>query len=289
MHQHTPTPLDETLYQEEDVAFIQEETGIEDADALKKHVIAVQKKAYALHWFPCIRNFEFAMSQISTLPSYREVLKLGREREGAILLDLGCCCGTDIRKVARDGFPTGNLIASDIIADFWDIGHELFQSSPETFHVVFLPGDALDPEFLEPCPPLTAPSKDTESPPPLISLTSLTPLRGHVSAIHVSSVFHLFSEKQQLHLARALGGLLSPCSGSMIFGCHIGQRSKGVGLPLLAASDGRQMFCHSPDSWCEMWESVFPQGTMKVDAELGRTKFYDGLYWDWLTWTLTRI
>jgi len=275
--------------QEEDVAFIKEETGIDDPDALKKHVIAVQRKAYALHWFPCIRRFGFAMTQISTLPSYREALKLGREREGAILVDLGCCCGTDIRKVVRDGFPTENLIVSDIIADFWDIGHELFQSTPETFPVVFLPGDALDPEFLEPSPPLTAPSKDTELPPPLISLTSLTPLRGHVSVIHISSVFHLFSENQQLHLAHALGGLLSSRSGSMIFGSHIGQRSKGFGFPLLAASDGRRMFCHSPESWREMWESVFPQGTMKVDAELQKTKLYEGLNWNRLTWSVTRI
>jgi hypothetical protein len=34
--------------QEEDVAFIKEQTGIADPDALKKHVIDVQKKAYAV-------------------------------------------------------------------------------------------------------------------------------------------------------------------------------------------------------------------------------------------------
>ncbi|KAJ7290109.1 hypothetical protein C8J57DRAFT_1429989 [Mycena rebaudengoi] len=276
MSQHTPTPLDGTLYQAhslffnniqgENVAFIKEETGIDDPDALKKHVIAVQEKAYSLHWFPCIRKFEFAMTQISTLPSYREVLKLGREREGAILLDLGCCC-----QYLFDRESSDSVFICILHADFWDIGHELFQSTPETFPVVFLPGDALDPRFLEPSPPLTAPSKDTESPPSLISLTSLTPLRGHISAIHISSVFHLFSEKQQLHLASALGG------------------SKGFGLPLLAASDGRPMFCHSPESWREMWESVFPQGTMKVDAELQRTTLYDGLRWEWLTWSVTRI
>ncbi|KAJ7873999.1 hypothetical protein B0H14DRAFT_2224458, partial [Mycena olivaceomarginata] len=144
------------------------------------------------------------------LPTYEEILRLGREQETAILLDLGCCCGTDIRKVARDGFPIGNLIASDVLADFWTIGHELFRSTPETFPVVFLPGDALDAEFLEPSTPLTAPSEIKGSPPPLSSLTSLTPLRGHVSVIHISSVFHLFSEEQQLQLARSLAELLSP-------------------------------------------------------------------------------
>jgi hypothetical protein len=75
----------------------------------------------------------------------------------------------------------------------------------------------------------------------------------------------------------------------MIFGCHIAQRSKGFGLPLLAASDGRSMFCHSPESWLEMWESMFPQGTMKANAEWQRTTLYDGLHWDWLAWSVTRI
>jgi hypothetical protein len=61
---------------------------------------------------------------------YEHILKLGRERPGAVLLDIGCCCASkyhvvalilnsfsvsvDARRAAADGFPMENIIASDI-------------------------------------------------------------------------------------------------------------------------------------------------------------------------------
>ncbi|KAJ6550326.1 hypothetical protein B0H19DRAFT_1237244 [Mycena capillaripes] len=285
MANYQPVPLDGTLYNEEDFAFVREQTGIHDADALKRHIIAVQTKAYAIYAFPCIWKFRFAKTRMSTFPAYQDVLKLSREREGAILLDLGCCCGTDIRELARDGFPMHNMIASDISAGFWDIGHELFNSTPETFPVVFLAGDAFNPAFLEPSTPAQR-GDITDAPPPLATLTSLTPLRGHVSVIHTSALFHLFPEAEQLQLARALAGLLSPLPGSVILGSHVGQRWKGLGPAPMR--EGKRMFCHSPESWREMWEGLFPDGNVKVEAELERRVSDDpdgGL----LTWSVTRI
>ncbi|KAJ7740918.1 hypothetical protein DFH07DRAFT_870196 [Mycena maculata] len=167
------------------------ETRILDPDVLKRHVIAVQTKAYTLHGFPCIRSFEFAND-------------------------------------------------SPLHADCWNIGHELFQSTSDSF-----------PVFLEPGAPVAVPEL-----PPLTSLTCLTPLRGHVSVIHISL---------------ALGGLLSPLPGSVILGCHVSQRWKGLGERLRVSSVvGRRMFCHSPGSWRELWEAVFPEGNIKVDANLER-------------------
>ncbi|KAF7367620.1 hypothetical protein MSAN_00825500 [Mycena sanguinolenta] len=277
MDQFDPLPLDDSFYKEDRAAFIKEETGIHDPEALKQHIIAVQKKAYALERFPCIRCFAFAWERISDLPAYEEVFKLGRERDGAILLDIGCCCGADIRKVARDGWPIENLIASDLCADFWDVGHELFCSTPETFPVAFLPGDALDPNFLQPFTPVASAYQITDFPPSLSSLTSLTPLRGHLSAIHVSSVFHLFSEVQQTQLAHSLAGLLSPLPGSLIFGCHIG------------ADERKPRFCHSLESWVTLWEEIFGQGGVKVEVEL--TKNVASMRNDvsWLVWSVTRL
>ncbi|KAJ7798504.1 hypothetical protein B0H14DRAFT_2906568 [Mycena olivaceomarginata] len=275
-------PLDEALYKEEEVAFVKEESGIGDSDVLKTHILAVQTKAYKLAKFPCFRNFKFVKTMMSTLPAYGKVLRLGREREGALLLDLGCCCGIDIRKLAHDGFPVKNLIASDILADFWNLGHELFHSTPETFPVVFLLGDTLDERFLEPSTPMNDPSDVPDSPPSLTSLSTLTPLRGHVSVIHLSSVFHLFTEEQQLHLARALGGLLSPYPGLMILGTHLGQAAKGPGE--ISRADGLLMFYHSPESWRELWEGVFSEGAIKVEAELIQMISDDGKQRSWLTW-----
>jgi len=62
------------------------------------------------------------------MPAYKDVLKLGQERKGATLLDVGCCFGNDVRKVAADGFPVEQIIASDLKREFWDLGHVLFRS-----------------------------------------------------------------------------------------------------------------------------------------------------------------
>ncbi|KAJ6509781.1 hypothetical protein DFH09DRAFT_1435498 [Mycena vulgaris] len=264
---YTKPPLDESLYTtvEADVAFLKQQTGIQDLDALKQHIIAFQRKAYDIYNYPCIRNFVFTQTKISTVPAYQNVLTLGREREGAILLDLGCCFGIDVRKAASDGFPSQNILASDIRPDFWTMGHELFRSTPDTCAIAFLAGDALDPEFLEPA--ASAASPPDVPTPPLASLTCLTQLNGHVAAIHISRVFHLFFEAQQLQLARALAGLLSPAPGSVIFGHHVGRRTKGFREEVIC-SGGHHMFCHSPESWVVMWGEVFPEGAVKVDVHL---------------------
>lgn len=73
--------------------------------------------------------------KISKTSGYEEALQIGLKRKGAILLDLGCCCrlfyghytvtnlpftdtpvGNDVRKVAADGFPIEQVLASDLKA-----------------------------------------------------------------------------------------------------------------------------------------------------------------------------
>ncbi|KAJ7457340.1 hypothetical protein FB451DRAFT_1142590 [Mycena latifolia] len=271
-------------FQPDEVDFIREQSGIHDPVAVKEHILAVQTKAYDLYSYPCIRKFQFLQSRISTFPAYQNVLALGREREGGILLDLGCCFGTDIRQAASDGFPVQNLIACDIHPEFWKLGHELFRSTPETFPVPFLAGDAFDSDFLEPSESIVTQSEVIGSSPPLASLKSLTPLRGHIAVIHISYLFHLFFEPQQRHLACALAGLLSPVHGSVILGCHVGIREKGF----RDGPFGHPVFCHSPKSWREMWEEVFPEGSIEVDVHIQR-RVSDPPDVGLLVWSVTRV
>ena len=160
----------------------------------------------------------------------------------------------------------GTLITA--YAEFADLGHKLFRTTPETYPISFVPGDALDPKHLEVVPPFTAANTPTGPAPDLRSLASLNALHGRVSAIHTSLLFHLFGEEKQLHLARALAGLLSPEPGSVIFGLHIGLAEKGFKSVM-----GGLMFCHSPESWVQMWDGVvFEKGAVTVQAEL--------MYWE---------
>jgi hypothetical protein len=219
---------------------------------------------------------------------------------------LTCEVGNDIRKAVADGYPVQNVIASDLckgitfsisikfcltaVLEFWDLGHELFKSTPESFPAAFITGDAFDPSFLAPC------ALYNESPrtlPPLTHLTSLTPLQGHVSVIHASSFFHLFSEEKQLQLARAIATLLSPLPGSVIFGSHLGRPIKGLRKEFRReASSGGGVFCHSPESWRELWSGeVFEKGAIRVDAGLKQIVLpgLEDHEFHFLWWSVTRL
>ncbi|KAJ7844379.1 hypothetical protein B0H14DRAFT_2776702 [Mycena olivaceomarginata] len=280
--------MSETQYANpEELAFLKLLTGIQAEDALEAHVRAVQKKALEVYDYPCIQHFGFLRIKIDKFkPAYQHVLDLGRNVPGALLLDIGCCFGNDLRKLASDGFPVQNMIASDLRQDFWDLGHQLFRSTPESFPVAFLAGDAFDPAFLALEPMLKEPSPSAA--PDLHSLTSLNALHGRLSAIHSASLFHLFSEAAQLQLARKLAGLLLPRPGSVIFGCHGAQPTKGYVL----GTNGRNMFCHSPESWREMWEGeVFETGSVKVAVHMvnaGRV-LNESTDFHMLFWSVTRL
>ena len=75
--------------------------------------------------------------------------------------------------------------------EFWDFGHELFRSTPDSFPVPFLEGDLLNPEHLSVVTPFTKANPPAAPIPRLATLTSLNPLHGHVSAIYAASIFHL--------------------------------------------------------------------------------------------------
>ncbi|RDX41920.1 hypothetical protein OH76DRAFT_175124 [Lentinus brumalis] len=272
--------------------FFRSTTGIDDIEELKKHIVAVQREAYEARPYPCIVGFIFTQLRLSRLGTiYDRLLGLGKSRQHPILLDVGCCLGTDLRKLIADGYPRDSVIATDVVPEFWDLGHKLFKTSAETFPVRFLPGDIFDPAFLEPTPP-TYNRPPTVAPLPS-SVRTLTDLRGHVSAITICAVFHIFeTEETQLRLARALASLLSPEPGSMIVGLHTGLREKGWWR-----GQTFHMFCHSPESWAEMWDGdVFEKGSVRVDAwlvERERRSMQDGVArvtpTSILEWSVTRV
>ncbi|KAH9178599.1 hypothetical protein EDB89DRAFT_2111542 [Lactarius sanguifluus] len=265
-HQSALLPLDEGLYS------WTQQIGIDDDDELKTHLLSIQAEAYKVTGDP--------LPGVSRLFPYQNLLKLGREREGAIFLDIGCCFGTDVRKAIADGFPSRNVMTSDLHQGFWDLGHRLFKTTPDTFPVTFVPGDVFDPE--------RTPEHH------LGTLKSLNPLRGHVSAISALSFFHLFPGDAQLRLARALAGLLSPEPGSMIFGKHIGLPESGHREDL---SPRVRLFCHTPRSWSGLWDGgVFLKGTVKVLAfvtEVPKERvaniYPEANSLHLLTWSVTRL
>ncbi|KAF8075126.1 hypothetical protein FPV67DRAFT_616175, partial [Lyophyllum atratum] len=277
-----------------DLAFYQDQTGIADEAKLKKHIVSVAEKAYDDYGYSCIRRFSFTKLRLSGLPMYPQVLKLGRQRNDAVFLDIGCGFGNVVREIVADGWPVRNVVASDLRQGFWGYGHELFRSTPDSFPASFVAGDVFDPDFVASHEPFCDPEELQPLAHDLRSLTSLTPLQGQVSAIHASLFFQIFDEAQQLEVARRLATLLSPAPGSMIFGLHnsrptTGLRTEGVSIP------GWYMFCHSPETWRALWDGgVFKKGTVNVDCALRKIGRKDllanpGAEFYEMWWSVTRL
>ncbi|KJA22933.1 hypothetical protein HYPSUDRAFT_40431 [Hypholoma sublateritium FD-334 SS-4] len=307
------SPLNPDFYnlRQDEREFFKKLTGIADDDALKAHVITIQTKAYELYSYPCILSFSFTQLKIAKIPGYRKALKLLEQRESPILLDMGCCFGNDIRKAVVDGWPVENVIASDINPVFWEYGHELFKSNPQTFPAAFVAGNIFDPAFLAPRDSkaiITAGgemSTTVAQIPPLKNLRSLTPLQGKISAIYSASFFHLFDQQTQLQVARRLSSLLSPEKGSVIFGQHAGDSTQGYKRGPISIrnfptemSSKAMTFCHSPESWERMWiEDVFGgedgkgADRIKVDSNLFELQRPDleGMQFWMLNWCVTRL
>lgn len=268
-------------------AFFKTQTGIDDDEDLKRHILEVQAKAYKVAPYPCIHGFGYLRLNLSNLPVYEHILKLGRERPNAILLDIGCCFGVDSRKAAADGFPARNIIASDIVNEFLQLSHELFKTTPASYPGCLLPGDAFDPEFLS----IIAPSYDV-SPAPAIdlsSLKSLNPLHGRISVINAIAFFHLFNEEKQLHVARALAGLLSAQPGSVICGFDTGALEKGIVTSNFRGVE-YQTFSHSPETWSSLWDGeVFEKGTVKVQTEWAELVIGVDKRHLMMMWSVTRL
>ncbi|EJD05461.1 uncharacterized protein FOMMEDRAFT_17755 [Fomitiporia mediterranea MF3/22] len=284
--------LDPNLYgpTREEADFLKSQTKIESDEELKQHVITVQKEAWDVVNYRCIQNFGFITLKISHQPIYPAFLQLGKERSGAIYLDFACCFGNDVRKAIADGFPVENAIASDLQGEFWNIGHKLFRSTPETFPVPFIQGNVLDEKHISPAPALY--DLPTSPRPVLSELTSLTPLQGHASAIHVSDFFHLFRKDDQIQAVRQLASLLSPLPGSMIFGTH---SSLPVSSEMKHPMGNFHLYCFSPEDWCALWDGeIFRKGSVRAEAELihsppWRGKDLEKEARSAMVWSVTRI
>ncbi|KAK0453985.1 uncharacterized protein EV420DRAFT_1645206 [Desarmillaria tabescens] len=253
------TFLDPSLYTlaEDEAAFIKSQTGIYDGRRAKKphirypgrgmhsgwvFILAFRASVTAMQIYPfsSIHQFEFAQPKISKLPCYQQFLNLGRGCKG-IYADIGCCLGADPRKAVMDGYPIDQIVASDLRPEFWELGHKFFKSTPETFPARFIPVDIFD---------LTGLSKTEGGPIPDISkVQSLAELRGNISAIHASALFHFFNYEEQFELGKIMASLLSFAPGFMIFGAHVSRPEGQIYLEVALDNDDRYgIFFHSPES-----------------------------------------
>lgn len=130
--------------------------------------------------------------------------------------------GTDLRKLASDGYPAHLLIGCDIRQTFIDQGYQLFNDSPPSCPVKFIVSDIFELRLTK--------NVVTNS----ADITSLEDLRGRLSIIYAGALFHLFNEETQFAIALRLILLLRRPQGSdqpkkvILFGRHQGLEEEGM-------------------------------------------------------------
>ena len=211
---------------------------------LLDHILAVQTAIYAIHPYPCISMFRFLYPTITQHPIYKSsILPLlstppspDAPTDLPLFLDVGCCVGQVIRQLVVDGIQPTQLIGADLHQAYITFGYDLFKDGPDSEYPLksrLEAGDIFDPGFI-------------------------ADLNGHVTVIHIASVFHLFSWNGQLALARRLNKLLASGSESMIVGSQLGVKPGGE----LAES---QVFRQDAETFKHLWESV---GDGKWDVDV---------------------
>ena len=150
---------------------------------------------------------------------------LERLKEGASLLDLGCCCAQDLRKLVHDGAPSENLWGAELKGDFLELGYELFLDR-ETLKAHFIEADVFD----------------AEGP--------LKQLEGKMDFIQIGLFLHLFDLESQVKACERIVSFMKPEKGCLILGQQIGSLQPG---PMAV---GSKMYKHNVESFEKMWKEA---------------------------------
>jgi hypothetical protein len=125
--------------------------------------------------------------------------------------------GTDVRKLARDGYLASNILGCDLRQAFIDLGFSLYQDKA-TNKINFFVSDIFD-------VPITAPSTPTDL--PASEITELAQLHGKLTHVYTGALFHLFDESTQYAIALRIAMLLKRDTGAIVFGRHQGLEKAG--------------------------------------------------------------
>jgi len=155
---------------------------------------------------------------------------LSRIKRGDSFLDIGCCFGQDIRKLAYDGAPTDRCTAVDLEPGFFPLSEALFLDSGR-LSARFVGADILhtdDAIWVE--------------------------LQGTIDIVHASSFFHLFGLPKQRLIAEAICRLVAPVPGSVTLGLQLAAAGEAEEIPVV--NEEELTYCHSPATMQALWHDA---------------------------------
>ncbi|KAF8810807.1 hypothetical protein BYT27DRAFT_7091067 [Phlegmacium glaucopus] len=248
--------------------------------------------------FPCIRQFHFVSFFMERNIIYKHIVEYAQKTpsdKSPVVLDLGCCMGTDLRKLLQDGYPANststNVYGCELLPEFITEGHKLYRDGPDSKKptpIKFFSDDIFN-------VPVKADGAVAES-----GSFGLNNLRGKIDILYAGALFHLFEEEKQFALAQRLVALINAKfsadrnnTEAIIFGRHIGSlEAHKAHRP----SEFGGAFGHSPESWKEMWETIlvqtFGQGVLKhVEIDVLKEDLIPDsknvFHHAWLWWSVT--
>ena len=181
-------------------------------------------KAWPHGEYPCVGEWIFILPSISAFPQFSAIIN--RARNGAAVLDLGCCFGQNLRLLAANGVPPQNMYASDISAELWELGFELFRDRKKMgASAKFLKADIFD------------------------QASDLRQWDGRMDIIIACQLLHLFDWEKQLVAMKRIVGFSRP--GSVLIGYQRAQmRAREIVRPW-----GR-MYFHNSETFRQIWREV---------------------------------
>ncbi|KAA1125358.1 hypothetical protein PGTUg99_012767 [Puccinia graminis f. sp. tritici] len=253
-----PYPLDDPRMSEQ-LTFYKAATGIQDSEKLKAHILEIRAEVQTMaESIDPIggTGFYFLQGMIARHPFYHNVRKEIEKKSNnrKIFLDIGAGMGTDLRQTIYYGWNRDDVIGVDVASEWKPLGYKLFRDSDRP--IPYFLGNVLEPEVLD----VKSSAKVDHAKIDLHSLKDLNPLKGAARFITLNQLFHFFDEAGQRKLAERCALLLSDEAGSTIFGMHIGGVKKGL--------ESHKMYVHSPETWKELWESIFAPRKVKLVSEL---------------------
>ena len=202
---------------------------IEGSERVRLTIQAVKDAGH--HVYKCIERGMFASPRLEKHPVYTTIQKRFGETDFRFL-ELGCCFGTDSRKLLKDGLQCHQLTVSDLHDFYWETGKSiLFKDRLDSVTSVFvdfsIPWQHMDPLHVQ-------------------------ELECKFDAISASAILHVLSSDQCTNFVSNAFRCLKPDCSSTLFGtCNGSPTPVPFGTIPIAGLPGRieqSRFLHSPQS-----------------------------------------
>ncbi|KAH8811716.1 hypothetical protein F5884DRAFT_855054 [Xylogone sp. PMI_703] len=196
------------------------------ADEVESHIAKVRDDAWSVWPYPCLGGFRFLDLSIRNYPNYSTILERLKSKNETFL-DLGCCFGQEIRKLAFDGVPSEQLYGSDLRPEFFELGYKLFRDK-ETLKTKFIAANIFDEK------------------------SGLDELDGKIDIVFVGAFLHLFNYEEQVKVCQRIVRILKPEKDSLILGRQVGNVNPGE----KEGRTGHSVYRHNVESFQKMWDEV---------------------------------